>query len=85
LRDTVPLEEVQLESDLTYEEKPSRYWKQEKGIHAPKPSSSARCSGVTTLRKNLLGNVKTIFKKITLTYLRASFILRGLVCNIPSF
>jgi hypothetical protein len=55
----------------------SRYWKHQKGIPAPKPSSSTRCGGVTTPRKKLLWSVKKIFEKITLTYLLAFPKLEG--------
>jgi hypothetical protein len=47
----------------------SRYWRQQKEILAPRPSSSAKYSGVITPRKKLLGSVKKLFEKITLTYL----------------
>jgi hypothetical protein len=55
----------------------SRYWRQRKGIHAPRPSSSAKYNGIITQRKKLHGSVKTIFKKITLTYLLAIPKLEG--------
>jgi hypothetical protein len=56
---------------------PSRYSRQHKEIHAPKPSSSAKYSGVTTLRRKLRGNVKIPFEKNTHTYLLAFPNLEG--------
>jgi hypothetical protein len=47
----------------------SRYWRQQKGILVRRLSSSARYSGIITLRKKPLGNMKKLFEKITLTYL----------------
>jgi hypothetical protein len=55
----------------------SRYWRQQKGIHVPRLSSSARYSGIITLRKKPLGNVKKLFEKITLTYFLAFPKLEG--------
>jgi hypothetical protein len=55
----------------------SRYWRQRKGIPAPRPSSSAKCNGIITQRKKPLGSVKTIFEKITLTYVLAIPKLEG--------
>jgi hypothetical protein len=56
---------------------PSRYQRQQKELHAPRPSSSAKCSGVTTQKKKQLGSVKIIFEKIILTYLLAFPKLEG--------
>jgi hypothetical protein len=56
---------------------PSRYSRQQKELHAPKPSSSARCSGVTTRKRKPLGNVKIPFGKNTHTYLLAFPKLEG--------
>jgi hypothetical protein len=67
LNDTVPLKEVQLESDLTYEEKPVKILETSER-NTSRPSSFAKYNGVITLRKKLLGSVKKIFEKITLTY-----------------
>jgi hypothetical protein len=50
---------------------PSRYSRQQKELHTPKPSSSAKYSGVTTLKKKPLGSVKIIFEKTIHTYLLA--------------
>jgi hypothetical protein len=55
----------------------SRYWRQQRGILAPRPSSFARYSGITTQRKKPLGSVKKLFEKITLTYLLAIPKLEG--------
>jgi hypothetical protein len=77
LNDTIPLEEVQLESDLTYEEKPIKILETaERNTHT-KLSSFARYSGIITLRKKPLGSVKKHFEKITLTYLLAILKLEG--------
>jgi hypothetical protein len=56
---------------------PSRYWRQQKDLHAPKPSSSAKYSGVTTRKRKPLGNVKIPFEKNTHTYLLAFPKLEG--------
>jgi hypothetical protein len=56
---------------------PLRYSRQLKELHAPKPSSSAKYSGFTTLRRKPLGNVKIPFEKITHTYLLAFPKLEG--------
>jgi hypothetical protein len=55
----------------------SRYWRQQKGIHTPRPSSSAKYNGIITPRKKPLGSMKTIFENITLTYLLAIRKLEG--------
>jgi hypothetical protein len=55
----------------------SRYWRQQKGIHVPRLSSSAKYSGIITLSKKPLGNVKKLFKKIIHTYLLAILKLKG--------
>jgi hypothetical protein len=55
----------------------SRYWRQRKGIHVPRPSSSARYSGITTPRKRPPGNLKKLFEKIIPTYLLAISKLEG--------
>jgi hypothetical protein len=52
-------------------------WRQQKGIHAPRPSSSAKYSGVIKLSKKPPGSVKKIFEKITLTYFLAIPKLEG--------
>jgi hypothetical protein len=56
---------------------PSRYSRQQKELHAPKPSSFARYSGVTTRKRKPLGNVKIPFEKNTHTYLLAFPKLEG--------
>jgi hypothetical protein len=55
----------------------SRYWRQQRGIHAQRLSNFARYSGIITLRKKPLGSVKKLFEKITLTYLLAILKLKG--------
>jgi hypothetical protein len=77
LRDTIPLEEVQLECDLTYEEKPIKILETSKELHVPRLSSSAKFSGLTILKKKQLGNEKTNFEKTTRTYLLANPNLEG--------
>jgi hypothetical protein len=56
---------------------PSRYSRQQKELHAPKPSSSAKYSGVTTLKKKPPGSMKIIFEKTIPTYLLAFLELEG--------
>jgi hypothetical protein len=55
----------------------SRYWRQQRGIHTRRISSSTRYSGIIRLRKKPLGSVKKHFEKITLTYLLAIPKLEG--------
>jgi hypothetical protein len=56
---------------------PLRYSRRPKELHAPKPSSSAKYSGVITLKRKPLGSVKIPFGKITHTYLLAFPKLEG--------
>src|SRR4051812_49433251 len=77
LKDTIPLEEVQLENDLTYEEKLSRFLRQQKESLVRGPSSYAKYSGVIIPRKKQLGKEKMNFRKITLTYLLTNPNLEG--------
>jgi hypothetical protein len=56
---------------------PSRYWRQLRGILVQRLSSFARYSGIITLRKKPLGNMKKLFEKIILTYLLAIPKLEG--------
>ena len=77
LRDTVPLEAIQLDSDLTYEEKPSRFSRLQAGLPATRSSSFVRFSGVTIWRKKPLGNEKKIFDRTTHTFLQANPNLEG--------
>jgi hypothetical protein len=56
---------------------PSRYSRQQKELHAPKPSNSAKYSGVTTPKRKPLGNVKIPFEKNIHTYLLAFPKLEG--------
>ena len=51
LRDTVPLEAIQLESDLTYEDKPVKIVEFASQLHAARSSSFAKFSGATIPRK----------------------------------
>ena len=50
---------------------PLRYWRQQKELLVPRRSSSAKFSGITTLKKKLLGSEKMIFEKTTHIYLLA--------------
>jgi hypothetical protein len=56
---------------------PSRYSRQQKELHAPKPSSSAKYNGITTRKRKPHGNVKIPFEKNILTYLLAFPKLEG--------
>jgi hypothetical protein len=70
---------------------PSRYLRRQKDLHAPKPSSFAKYSGVTTRKRKPLGNVKIPFEKNTHTYLLAfpklegELHLKGVSLSRPSF
>jgi hypothetical protein len=56
---------------------PLKYLRQQKELHAPKPSIFAKYSGVTTLRRKPLGSVKITLETITHTYLLAFPKLEG--------
>jgi hypothetical protein len=56
---------------------PSRYSRQQKELHAPRPSSSAKYSGITTQKRKPHGNVKIPFEKNIHTYLLAFSKLEG--------
>ena len=60
LKDTVPLDEVQLEKNLTCEENPPGFWKQLRELLVPRLSGFAKFNGITTPRKRPRGNVKKI-------------------------
>jgi hypothetical protein len=71
LRDTVPLEVVQLESDLTYEEKPIRILETSERVTRTKTIKFTRFRGVTIPKRKPHGNERMIFEKTTHTYLLA--------------
>ena len=77
LRDTVPLEAIQLDSDLTYEEKPVKILEYAVESPAARLSSFARFSGATTLGMKPLGREKKICSRTTLTYFLANPNLQG--------
>ena len=60
LRDTVPLEEVQLESDLTYEEKPVKILETAERLTRTKTSNFARFNGITIPKMKQPGKEKRI-------------------------
>ena len=72
LRDTVPLEAIQLDSDLTYEEKPMKILEFPAESHAAELSSFAKFSGATIPRMKPLGNERMIYGKTIHTYFPAN-------------
>ena len=72
LRDTVPLEPIQLDSALTYEEKPFRILEFPSELLAARLSSFAKFSGATIPRTKPPGNERMIFAKTTHTYFLAN-------------
>ena len=60
MRDTVPLEAIQLDSDVTYEEKPVKILEFASRVTAARLSSFAKFSGATTPRMKLPGNKRKI-------------------------
>ena len=61
LRDTVPLEAIQLESDLTYEEKPVKILEYASRVTRSKAINFARFSGATTRRTKPPGSERKIY------------------------
>ena len=61
LRDTVPLEAIQLDSDLTYEEKPVKILEFPAELRAARLSSSARFSGATIPRMKPTGSERKTY------------------------
>ena len=57
LRDTVPLEAIQLDSDLTYEEKPVKISSLPAKLRAARLSSSAKFSGATISKMKPPGKI----------------------------
>ena len=74
LRDTVPLEAIQLDSDLTYEEKPVKILEYGSGVTR---SKVIKFSGVTIPRMKPPGSERKIYGRTTLTYFLASPNLEG--------
>ena len=77
LRDTVPLEAIQLDNDLTYEESLSRFWSLPVESPAARLSSFAKFSGATIPRMKPPGNERMISAKTTRTYFLANPNLEG--------
>ena len=77
LRDTVPLETIQLDKDLTYEEKPVKILEFASRLIAARLSSFARFSGATIPRTKPPGNERMIFAKTTHTYFLVNPNLEG--------
>ena len=77
LRDTVPLEAIQLDSDLTYEEKPVKILEFASRVTRSKLSSFAKFSGATIPRRKPPGSGKKTYGKTTSTYFLANPNLEG--------
>ena len=77
LRDIVPLEAIQLESDLTYEEKPVKILEYASRVTRSKVIKFAKSSGVTTRRMNPPGSKRKIYGKTTPTCFLANPNLEG--------
>ena len=77
LRDIVPLEAIQLDSVLTYEEKPVKILEFANRITRRRLSSFAKFSGATIPRMKPPGNKKKIYRKTTRTYFLANPNLEG--------
>src|SRR4051812_13654525 len=63
LRNTVPQEAIQLDSDLTYEENLSRFSSLPAELHATRLSSFAKFSGSTVPRMKPPGSKRMIYVK----------------------
>src|SRR3954470_1079534 len=50
----------------------SRFWRQRRGLPAPRRSGFARCSGTTTSKRKPLGSVRMTSERTTHTYLLAA-------------
>ena len=77
LRDTVPLEAIQLDSDLTYEEKPVKILEFASRVTRSKVIKFCKFSGATILRMKPPGNERMISAKTTRTYFLANPNLEG--------
>ena len=71
LRDIVPLEAIQLDCDLTYEEKLVRFLSLPAELPAARLLSFAKFSGATIPRMKPTGNERMIYGKTTHTYFLA--------------
>ena len=67
LRDTVPLEAIQLDNDLTYKEKPVKILEFASRVTRSKVIKFAKFSGATIPRMKPPGNERMIFAKTTHT------------------
>ena len=72
LRETVPLEAIQLDSDLTYEEKPVKILEYASQSPAVRLSSFAKFSGATIPRRKPPGSERKTYGKTTHTYFLAN-------------
>ena len=72
LRDIVPLEAIQLDSDLTYEEKPVKILEFASRVTRSKVIKFAKFSGATIPRMKPPGNGRKIYSKTTHTYILAN-------------
>ena len=77
LIDTVPLEAIQLDSDLTYEEKPVKILEFANRITRRRLSSFAKFSGATIPRMKPPGNERNTYGKTTHTSFLANPNLEG--------
>ena len=77
LRDTVPLEAIQLDNDLIMRRSQSRFWSLLVESPVARLSSFAKFSGATILRMKPPGNEMMIFAKTTHTYFLANPNLEG--------
>ena len=77
LRDTVPLETIQLDNDLTYEEKPVKILEFASRVTRSKVIKFCKVQGTTTQRMKPPGREKKICSRTTLTYFLANPNLEG--------
>jgi hypothetical protein len=52
------MEDLDAKEDLSYQVYPVKFWKHYRGLLETRGSGCARCNGVTTPRKKLLGKEK---------------------------
>ena len=77
LRDTVPLEEIQLESDLTYEEKPIKILEFASRVTRNKVINFCKVQWSHHTEEKPPGSEKKTYRKTTHTYLLANPNLEG--------
>ena len=77
LRDTVPLEAIQLDSDLTYEEKPVKILEFASRVTRIKVIKFCKVHGATISRMKPPGNERKTYGRITHTYFLANPNLEG--------